>query len=104
MVSTGQMGIWRKARLRRPPRPNAENGPFASWLQEDAAFGLRSSLKAAVWQHRGREELLSSHIWVVRTPASFGRHPNDVLIRVLDIASFAVDAVLRIDDVAQRAA
>src|SRR5829696_9995562 len=58
-------------------------------------------MKAVVWQDRGRGEPLSSHIWVIRTAAPLGRHPSDVLIRILDIAGFAVDAVLRVDDKAR---
>ena len=40
----------------------------------------------------------ASHIRIVRPAAALGRHPGDVLVRVLDVAGFAVDAVLRVDD------
>src|SRR4051812_11705981 len=38
-----------------------------------------------------------SHIRVVRTAATLRRDPLDVLPRILDVAGFAVDAILRID-------
>src|SRR6476469_8394349 len=41
----------------------------------------------------------ASHIRIIRPAAAFGRHPIDVLIRVLDVAGFAVNAVLRIDHI-----
>src|SRR5688572_12709615 len=41
-----------------------------------------------------------SHVGIVRSPAAFGRDPIDVLVRVLDVAGLAVDAVLRVDHVA----
>ncbi len=37
------------------------------------------------------------HIRVVRPAAALGRGPDDVLRRVLDVAGFAVDAVLGVD-------
>src|SRR6185437_3508623 len=37
------------------------------------------------------------HIRIVRTAATFRRGPFDVLLRVLDVASFAVNTVLRVD-------
>src|SRR6185437_12399891 len=56
------------------------------------------SLKTAVWQDRGRRPTRASHVRIVRTAAALGRHPCDVLIRVLDVARFAVNAVLGVDD------
>src|SRR5665213_209234 len=53
----------------------------------------RSIIRYSVGEYRGR-----SHIRVIRPAAAFGRNPGNVLIRVLDIAGFAVDAVLRVDD------
>src|SRR5271170_1317558 len=61
---------------------------------------------------RGRAGLLcfaplamtGSHIRIIRPAAAFGRYPVDVLVGVLDVAGFAVDAVLRVDDVARLAA
>ena len=38
-----------------------------------------------------------SHIRIIRSAAAFRRNPRDVLVRVFDIAGFAMDAVLPID-------
>jgi hypothetical protein len=38
-----------------------------------------------------------SHIRIVRPAATFGRNPGDVLIGILDVAGFAVNAILRVD-------
>src|SRR6266852_267715 len=38
------------------------------------------------------------HVGVIRSTAPFGGNPGDVLIRILDVAGFAVDAILRVDD------
>src|SRR5262249_43506970 len=38
-----------------------------------------------------------SHIGIIRSPAAFGHHPVNVLSRVLDVAGFAVDAILGVD-------
>ena len=82
----------RMAFLRRPRK----NGPGGAWPA--------ASLKAPMWQHRGRLGRPSpSHIRVIRPAAAFGRNPGDVLIRVLDVAGFAVDAILRVDDEFRRA-
>src|SRR5947208_12629151 len=45
----------------------------------------------------GRSVVMGSHPRVVRPAAAFGRHPDDVLGRVLDVAGLAVHAVLCID-------
>ena len=37
------------------------------------------------------------HIGVVRSAGALGRHPNDILRRVLDVAGLAVNAVLGVD-------
>lgn len=37
------------------------------------------------------------HVWIVGTAASFGSCPFNVLGWILDIAGFAMNAVLRID-------
>ena len=42
-----------------------------------------------------------SHIWIIRSPTTFRRHPGDVAVRILDIACFAMHAVLRVDDEAR---
>src|SRR5215211_8342305 len=39
-----------------------------------------------------------SHVHVIRPAAAFRREPDDVLIRILDVAGLAVDTVLRVDD------
>ena len=39
----------------------------------------------------------SSHIGVIGSAAALGRNPGDVSIGILDVARFAVDAVLRVD-------
>lgn len=43
------------------------------------------------------ENRLSLHICVVRPLAALRRHPLDILPRILDVAGFAVNAVLGID-------
>src|ERR1700678_3519713 len=67
--------------IRAPSRPGA---PY--WRER------------GLWRHRGRIRT-SSHILIVRPAAAFRRYPGNVAVRVLDIASLAVDAVLRVDDV-----
>src|SRR3984957_4866102 len=42
-----------------------------------------------------------SHIRIIRPAAAFGGGPVDVLLGVLDVAGFAMDAVLRVDDEAR---
>src|SRR4051812_44006778 len=42
-------------------------------------------------------QIVNLHIGIVRAPAPFGGNPADVVIRILDVAGFAVDAILRID-------
>src|SRR5215813_6359188 len=37
------------------------------------------------------------HVRIIRSSSALGRHPVDVLPRVLDVARLAVDAVLRVD-------
>ena len=39
----------------------------------------------------------NSHSRIVRSAPAFGRHPGDILGRVLDVAGLAVNAVLRVD-------
>src|SRR5215831_17374740 len=38
---------------------------------------------------------------IVRSAPALGHHPVDVLVRILNVARFAVDAVLSVDDVAR---
>jgi hypothetical protein len=42
-----------------------------------------------------------SHIRIIRSAAALGGGPVDVLLGVLDVAGFAMDAVLRVDDEAR---
>src|SRR5690349_19263333 len=42
---------------------------------------------------RGRPAPQTSHAVVIRSPAAFRRDPSDDLVRVGDVAGFAVDAV-----------
>src|SRR3974390_1589457 len=44
------------------------------------------------------------HIRIIRPAAAFRRHPGDVLVRILDVAGFAVDAILSVDHELRRAA
>src|SRR5690606_16162430 len=49
----------------------------------------------------GRSRARVLHVRVVRAAAALRRGPDDVLRRVLDVAGFAVDAVLGVDDEAR---
>jgi hypothetical protein len=40
-----------------------------------------------------------SHVLIVGTASTLGRHPVDILIGILDVAGLTVDAILRVDDV-----
>src|SRR5262245_14743613 len=75
----------------------AENGLFAPQPQERRAGASAISLTRLVWRHRDRWSAAKSHVRVVGSSATLGRNPGYILVRVLDIARFAVDAVLRID-------
>src|SRR4029453_6532754 len=44
--------------------------------------------------------IIASHIHIVRPAAALGGDPVDVLVRVLDVAGLAVDAVLGVDLIA----
>src|SRR4249920_4228549 len=77
-------------------------------------------MKAMMWRYRDGAGRTKSHLSVLRRPrgtgwprlsrpaaglhvrvvwpaAAFGRNPGDILVGILDVARFAVDAVLRID-------
>ncbi len=41
--------------------------------------------------------LAALHARIVRSATTFGRYPNNILCRILDVAGFAMHAVLRID-------
>ena len=38
------------------------------------------------------------HVWIVRTAATFGRYPSNVLRGIFDVTGFTMHAVLRIDN------
>src|SRR4051812_5825440 len=44
-----------------------------------------------------------SHRLVIGSAATLGRNPGDVSVRILDVAGFAVDAILGVDDEARPA-
>src|SRR2546423_2214887 len=58
----------------------------------DMSIAFQGRDKGSIVTH-----VVNLHIGVVRAPASFGGNPANVLIRILDVAGFAVDAILRID-------
>src|SRR5690349_22573089 len=39
----------------------------------------------------------SSHVRIIGSAPAFGDDPDDILLRVFDVAGFAVDAILRVD-------
>src|SRR5450631_2190080 len=88
--------------LRR--RGRAENGLFVPRPQERPGRGSHASLKGSIWQDHGRIARDPSHIRVIRSATAFGRNPGNVLIRVLDVAGFAMDAILRVYDELRRTA
>src|SRR6185437_433437 len=55
------------------------------------------SMKATMWRYRDGPAPHRSHIGVVRPAAPLRGNPGNVLVRILDVAGFAVDAVLRVD-------
>src|SRR5689334_15968741 len=55
------------------------------------------SLTGFLWRYRDRSLRGKSHIWVIGATAAFGRNPDDILVGILDVAGFAVDAILGID-------
>jgi hypothetical protein len=58
---------------------------------------LRISLKVLMWRYRDRDALRKSHIRIIGATAPFGRNPGNILIGILDVTGFAVDAILRVD-------
>ncbi|VAY89696.1 conserved hypothetical protein [mine drainage metagenome] len=67
-----------------------------------AAYGLRTTIRAAssapaCFRSSRSNRAAGLHAHVVRPAATFGRDPDDVLRRVLDVAGLAVHAVLRVD-------
>src|SRR6202012_4565169 len=65
---------------------------------------LVAARKSTLRNNRLRREAIRAlshaarlHVGVVRASAAFGRRPHDVLRGILDVAGFAVDAVLGVD-------
>ena len=81
------------------PSSRAQNGLFAARPQGRGAARRRSRRTmqtrgvAASWPRRE----IASHVRIFRPAAALRRHPGDVAVGVLDVAGFAVDAVLRVD-------
>src|SRR5438477_5203363 len=48
--------------------------------------------------HRKPQQKLKSHRLIIRPATALWGNPGDVAVGILDIAGFAVDAVLRVDD------
>jgi hypothetical protein len=65
--------------------------------RKNISFRARNQPDAAAWAIVTAGAPRSSHIRIVRASTAFGRNPGDVFIGVLDIAGFAVDAVLGVD-------
>src|SRR4249919_2768527 len=72
------------------------------------AAPTKTSMKAMMWRYRdsaGRHQITSfgiaqatrNRLAATQQAAAFGRNPGDILVGILDVARFAVDAVLRID-------
>src|SRR3990167_4892771 len=96
---TGRQGCppLRSCAPRRSPllRPQPPRGS-AGWTRRDWPSSWRRS-GAGYDPSAG----VASHVRIVRAAAAFGRDPDDVLRRILDVAGFAVDAVLGVDDEAR---
>src|SRR6478752_6980329 len=84
-------GIGRNAAMWSSRRLKSRRAlPEASWGAQKRE-GRRFSSRRPFFMHK------SSHVRIVRPAAAFGRDPDDVLRRVLDIAGLAMHAVLRVD-------
>ena len=79
-------------RSRRPGTPCRR-------LSERACVcGWRGAAGQAVRRSRAdKRRILLLHIRIIGTAAPFGRDPGDVLRRILDVACFAVNAILGVD-------
>src|SRR5580700_8310979 len=55
-----------------------------------------------LWRYRGRHDgpvtQSWSHCLVIGPAAALRRNPGDIAVRILDVAGFAVNAILGIDD------
>src|SRR5260370_37800162 len=86
---------------------NAFSAQVRPRLPRGATRSLRTkspfrSLASRVGSGRGRSEWcaaaqLISHVGIVRSTSSFGRRPVDIPCWIFDVASLAVNAVLRVD-------
>ena len=83
-------------RSRRPPparRTWSPRGMFsACMLAQPASSRAVAAGRSAIIFKR-----MLLHIRIIGTTAAFGRDPGDVLRRILDVAGFAMHAILRID-------
>ena len=68
------------------------------------ASNLTSDLNARATDGRMRQGLAlryrvwaALHIRIIRTAATLGRYPYDVLLRIFNVTSFTVHTILRID-------
>src|SRR5262249_2759513 len=103
--SSIQVGYWMSLVKPRAPHPHCPPHKREGWVGKLN----RNSIPC----RRPRVPLIDgsimvcstpSHVLIVCTAAAIRRHPVNVLIWVLDVASLAVDAILRVDDVRQNAA
>src|SRR6266849_658535 len=86
-----------------PPTPDPPSLRFGGRVSEPAialATAADPSLSLAWLAREGNGE---SHVRVIRAAAALRRDPGDVGVRILDVAGFAVDAVLRVDHEARAA-
>src|SRR5215471_7259003 len=101
----GLVPRFRTRPLRR--HPWSENDRFTWRLQgrRPPAFAHAGSIRPIgakrveprIWPHRGLLAAISLHIRVIGAAAPFGGNPRDVVVRILDVAGLAVDAVLGVD-------
>src|SRR5262249_13577636 len=83
--------------LRADHRGCAENGLFALLPQEHPGDASGISLNVLMWRYRDKDIQRKSHIRIIGASAALGRNPSDILVGILDVAGFAVDAILRVD-------
>jgi hypothetical protein len=57
--------------------------------------GRFGSLAASVWTEQ--KPPLTSHVGIIWSAAAFGHYPSDILLRIFDVAGFAVNAILIVD-------
>src|SRR5579875_3482390 len=105
-------GFTDNAPLGRPPVSARGRRPWFA-RRMDFLRRLRNTTacrSAASLQRRDQGRIVAgtsaqpSHIRVVGPAAAFGRHPDDVLIRILDVTGFAMHAILGVDDIFRGAA